>query len=138
LLWLIWSKRSSKATYHTCIDTFNERCTLAQRGHTKQKRSDLRQVGLALLADAADQLPLFHDVYPGNRNDVTECATIAGEMAQRLRTLCDECEGIPLIMDKGQISTDNLATLGRCDNVHFISALVPSNHPVLLAVPLRR
>ena len=35
--------------FFTFIDTFNERCTLAQRGHSKEGRAALRIVGLALL-----------------------------------------------------------------------------------------
>jgi len=38
--------------YFTFIDTFNEKSTLAQRGHSKEGRASLRIVGLALLVSA--------------------------------------------------------------------------------------
>lgn len=127
-----------ETNYYTFIHSFNERCALPQRGHNKQKRTDLRQVGLALLADATFQLPLFHDVYPGNRPDPVEFGSVVEEMARRLRSLRDNCEGITVIMDKGQNSEENLSTLASHDKIHFISALVPTEHEDLLAVPLRR
>ena len=127
-----------ETNYYTFIHSFNERCALPQRGHNKQKRTDLRQVGLALLADATYQLPLFHEVYEGNRPDAKEFGSVVEEMARRLRTLRDSCEGITIIMDKGQNSADNLAALSAHNHVHFIGALVPTQHEDLLAVPLRQ
>jgi transposase len=50
----------------TCTDSFNEGSTLAQRGKSKQKRRDLRLIGLALLVTRDFHLPLFHRVYAGN------------------------------------------------------------------------
>ena len=35
--------------YYTFINTTNTSCDIAQRGKNKQKRNDLRQVGLALV-----------------------------------------------------------------------------------------
>src|SRR3989304_1859013 len=37
------------SNFFTYIDSANERCNIAQRGHNKQKRMDLRQFGLLLL-----------------------------------------------------------------------------------------
>ena len=42
---------------------------LARRGHAKSKRSDLRVVGLAVLASETGHVPLFHRTYPGNASD---------------------------------------------------------------------
>lgn len=124
--------------YYTFIDSFTTRCDLPQRGDNKHTRHAVRHVGLAVLADAVTQLPLFHAVYPGNQADAVAFASVAEEMAARLRALRDSCEGITLMMDKEQISTDTLATLAAQEQMHFISALAPAQHPALLAVPLRR
>jgi transposase len=43
--------------------------TLAQRGHAKSKRSDLRVVGLGLLVSETGHVPLFHHTHPGNGSD---------------------------------------------------------------------
>jgi transposase len=42
---------------------------LARRGHAKSKRSDLRVVGLALLASETGHVPLLYRTYPGNGSD---------------------------------------------------------------------
>ena len=55
--------------FYTLLDTFNTRCSLAVRGKNKQGRDNLRQVSYALFCAADGQLPLFYEVYEGNRND---------------------------------------------------------------------
>lgn len=57
--------------FFTYINT-NNSCTLPQRGHNKQKRNDLRQIGLALMVSREDGIPLFFDVYQGNESDPVE------------------------------------------------------------------
>src|SRR5947209_7702679 len=49
--------------FFTFVDTFNGRCTLAQRGHSKEGRAALRIVGLALLVSADFHVPLCHHTY---------------------------------------------------------------------------
>ena len=55
--------------FFTFIDTFNRRCTLARRGHSKEGRAALRIVGLALLVTTDFHIPLCHHTYPGNQPD---------------------------------------------------------------------
>ena len=45
--------------FFTFIDSDNHHCEIPQRGRNKQKRSDLRQIGMALLVSRKDQFPLF-------------------------------------------------------------------------------
>lgn len=56
--------------FFTFIDSTNRRPTLPRRGHNKQKRHDLRQLGLALVVSRDGQLPLFHLLYASARPDV--------------------------------------------------------------------
>ena len=58
--------------FYTFIDTFNLRCRVAKRGKNKQGRCNLRQVSYALFCTTDGHLPLFYDVYEGNRNDAKE------------------------------------------------------------------
>jgi transposase len=56
----------------TNFDTYIATTTpgeLAQRGHAKSKRSDLRVVGLAALVSETGHVPLLHRTYPGNGSD---------------------------------------------------------------------
>jgi transposase len=59
------------SNFFTFIDSSNERRHIAKRGKNKQRRYDLRQIGMALLVSRKHQLPLFHKTYEGNKNDCT-------------------------------------------------------------------
>lgn len=124
-----------ETNYFTYINSFNEHCSLPQRGRNKQNRTDLRQVGLALLVDAESQLPLFHDVYEGNRDDHKEFYSVVDEMAERMKALRNGDEGITLIMDKGHTGADNVQKMSIENNMHFISSLRPSDNAELLKIP---
>jgi len=65
---------------------------LAQRGHAKSKRTDLRVVGLAVLVSETGHVPLLHRTYPGNGSDqavLSECLQGLG----KLHDVLDEAEG---------------------------------------------
>src|SRR6266576_2699553 len=47
--------------FATWIDSANERAPIAKRGHAKQKRSDLRIVGLGLVVSTDGGIPLVYD-----------------------------------------------------------------------------
>lgn len=55
--------------FFTCIASTNGKAKLAQRGHSKQKRDDLRLFSLALLVSREGRIPLCSQVYEGNRVD---------------------------------------------------------------------
>jgi transposase len=119
--------------FFTYIGTPNP-ASLPQRGHNKQKRGDLRQVNLALLASADGHVPLLHEVYPGNVPDAKEFAAVYTRLVQRCRALCDDPD-VTLVFDKGNNSHDNLGQVAA-DGLHFVSSLVPSQHKDILGVPL--
>jgi transposase len=123
--------------FFTFIDTFNERCTLAQRGKSKEGRAALRIVGLALLVSTDFHVPLSHHTYPGNQPDSPTFASLTDELVQRHRLLVNQVEDITLIFDKGNNSLDNLQAVDQSP-YHFIGSLVPTQHPDLLALPARR
>ena len=62
--------------FATFIDSTNDRAPIAKRGHAKQKRYDLRLVGLALVVTRDGAIPLTSHAYPGNRPDVTQFSTV--------------------------------------------------------------
>ena len=53
--------------FATFIDTGNDKAPIAQRGKAKQKRSDLRLVGLGLVVTRDGGVPLLSHAYPGNK-----------------------------------------------------------------------
>lgn len=123
--------------FFTFIDTFNDRCTLAQRGKGKEGRKALRIVGLALLVAADFHVPLLHRTYPGNQPDAPTFRSLTASLIARYRQISDGAEHITLIFDKGNNAQDNLEAI-EDSPYHFIGSLVPTHHPDLLAIPARR
>ena len=123
--------------FFTFINSFNSRCTLAQRGHSKEGRRSLRIVGLALLVSADGPLPLLHDAYPGNRTDAPMFQGLADSLVKRYREIAQETEDVTIVFDKGNNSRENLEVLNRSP-YHVIGSLVPTHYPELLATPARK
>ena len=95
-------------------------------GKNKQKRSDLRQIGLAFLVTRKHQFPLFHKTYEGNKNDVTVFREVLSDMVARLRNLFDQLADITLVFDKGNNSKDNFKLLDTKNELGYVGGLVPS------------
>jgi transposase len=117
--------------FFTHVATTNTKCTLAQRGHNKQHRDDLRQLGLALVVAEEDQLPLGHVLYDGARPDVTTFAAVLAPLRTRLYRLLPGPTQLTLVFDQGAESTRNLAAVrdGTASDVtHYVTALKPSAH----------
>jgi transposase len=123
--------------FATFIDSANEKAPIAQRGKAKQKRHDLRLVGLALVVTRDGGVPICSRAYPGNRPDVTQFTAVIDELAARYAVLAGRGEGLTVVYDAGNDSAanqDHLAGLG----LHFVASLPPSWHPGLLAIPAKR
>ena len=118
--------------FFTFIDSTNEKCTIAKRGKNKQKRGDLRQIGLALVTTRHEQFPLFHKTYEGNKNDVTVFKESFGDIVRRLRAISVELADITLVFDKGNNSKANFALLDAEESLHYVGSLVPSHFKELI------
>ena len=114
--------------FHAHIATTNLRPELPQRGHNKQGRHDLRQLGLALVVDQETQLPLSHVLYAGARSDMKTFAEFLKPARKLLRELTGQPEQLTLVFDAGASSRKNLESME-----HFVTAVRPSDHRALLA-----
>jgi transposase len=123
--------------FATYIDSGNDRAPIAQRGHAKQKRTDLRIVGLGLVVSVDGGVPLVSHAYLGNKPDVTQFPLMLGELVARFGALGGQAGQLTLVFDAGQNSADNAQLLAAAP-LHFVGSLPPSDHPDLLAVPLHR
>jgi transposase len=128
--------------FATYIDTANDRAPIAQRGHAKQKRTDLRLVGLGLVVSVDGAIPLVSHPYAGNKPDVTQFPEMVDELAARFAELCADGIGewagrFTVVFDAGQNSADNIEIF-EDSPFHFVGSLPPSDHPDLLAVPKAR
>ena len=108
--------------FYTFVASTNGRNTIAQRGHNKQGRHNLRQVGLSYVLDGIYGLSLCHHVYPGNVPDTEE---FSNSMPRLLRFL-DENQiarnTVTLVFDKGSAALYNTLALDQ-SGVGWISAL---------------
>ena len=117
--------------FYTFIDSTNERCEIAQRGRNKQKRHDLRQVGLALAVAQENYIPLLHLTYKGNMSDCTVFAKIITSIKKRMENLKMNTTQHTLVFDRGCNSKVNFKKVERL-KMHYIGALTPSHHEDLI------
>lgn len=123
--------------FATYIDSTNERAPIAQRGKAKQKRVDLRLVGLALVVTRDGGIPIVSHAYPGDRPDLTQFTTVLDELVARYRLLVEGVESLTVVYDAGQNSADNHAFVEQA-GIGFVGSLPPSDHPQLLDIPRSR
>jgi transposase len=113
--------------FYTHIASTNQRAELPQRGHNKQGRHDLRQMGLALVVDQITQLPLAHVLYEGARSDMKTFAEFLKPVRKRLAELTGQPDQLTLVFDAGSSSRRNLESMQ-----HYVTAARPSSHLALL------
>lgn len=114
--------------FFTFIASTNSRPKLPARGHNKQKRDDLRQVGIALLCSREGGIPLWHQTYGGQVADATCFADVLPTIRQRLVELERDVETMTLVYDKGNVSRDNQKLVDRA-HLHYVTSLtVASQH----------
>jgi transposase len=123
--------------FATFVDSANQRNTIAARGHAKQKRLDLRLVGLGLVVTADGGVPVLSRAYQGNRPDVTQFSAVIDELVVRFGALARASDTLTVVYDAGCDSADGQADV-EASPLHFVGSLRPSDHPDLLAVARRR
>jgi transposase len=89
---------------------------LAQRGYSRDHRSDCKQVCIALVV-TFDGFPLGYEVFAGNTHDSRTLQTIVATMEARHGML-----GRVWISDRGMASADNLAWLRSTGRRYIIGA----------------
>ena len=124
--------------FATFIDTGNARAPIAQRGKAKQKRADLRLVGLGLVVTRDGGVPLLSHAYPGNKPDVTQFPQMITALAARHAALAaaagQDGTEMTVVFDAGQNSEANFALLAGT-NLHYVGSVPASDCRDLLAVP---
>lgn len=120
--------------FFTFLATTNNRSALAQRGRSKQKRHDLRQIGLALLVTRDFQIPLFHQVYPANIPDVSLFPQLTQELLNRYEKVTGKTPEATIVFDKGNVTDEAMEELAA-RGVHFVAALSANRCAELLATP---
>jgi transposase len=126
--------------FQTFIASDNERNTIAQRGHAKGGRRDLRLIGLALCVALDSNFPLCHQTYEGNRNDSSQFPEAINLIKTRLTDLGlsdDQIAELTLVYDKGNNSKTNQPLVDELP-LGVVGSLSPSRHPELLDIALEQ
>lgn len=124
--------------YYTFVSTFNARTSLVQRGKNKQKRTDLRQLSVAVVLEEASGLPIYHRCYEGDITDVKALRPMIRDLLEVIGK-----DDVPsgsrqrrtLIFDKGNASQANLKAL-REDGFSFVAAIPSTWESPLWKLPL--
>ena len=128
--------------FATFIATANGKAPVAQRGKAKQKRTDLRLVGLGLVVTRDGGIPLTWHAYPGDRPDVTQFAGMVGQLTGQYEQVCAaagrpaQAADMTVVFDAGQNSEANFAHLAA-SGLHYIGSVPASDCPDLTALPAR-
>ena len=96
--------------YYTYIKNGNFRCTVAQLGHSKEGRSDLRIVNAAVVISPLLGIPLATMTYEGNDNDKTALKSFLGEISERLGKTMD-LTSMTYIFDGGGASEEAIGMI---------------------------
>jgi transposase len=126
--------------FATFIATGNAKAPIAQRGKAKQKRSDLRLVGLGLVVTRDGGIPLTWHAYPGDKPDVTQFPAMVDQLRARYEAVCAaagltlEAADMTVVFDAGQNSEANFAHFAAT-GMHYIGSVPASDCPDLIALP---
>ena len=131
--WTCSSVALDMTNFATFIDTANGRAPIAQRGKAKQKRADLRLVGLGLVVTRDGGIPLTWHAYPGDRPDVTQFAAMIDQLrgqyeAVRRGRHPARRPDMTVVFDAGQNSEENFAHLAGT-GLHYIGSVPASRLP---------
>jgi transposase len=126
--------------FATFISTANGKAPIARRGKARQKRADLRIVGLGLVVTRDGGIPLTWHAYPGDKPDVTQFPAMIDQLRGRYQAVT-AAAGVPagaadmtVVFDAGQNSEDNFAHLAG-SGLRYVGSVPASDCPDLTALP---
>ena len=129
--------------FATFIATANGKAPVAQRGKAKQKRSDLRLVGLGLVVTRDGGIPLTWHAYPGDKPDVTQFPGMIDQLKTQYEAVCAaagagaQAADMTVVFDAGQNSEANFTHLAGA-GLRYIGSVPASDCPDLTALPASR
>ncbi len=100
----------------TYFEGLAEKNPEAKRGHSRDHRSDCKQVCIALVV-TRDGIPLGYEIFEGNRVDVTTVEEIVTKMEERFGLA-----GRIWVMDRGMVSQENVEWLQKTRRRYLLGA----------------
>ena len=121
--------------FFTYIDTM-QKCESAKRGYSKEKRNDLRIIGLSLMVSSDFSIPLLHETYPGNRPDAKQFYFMMDKLKKRYESITGHKSDVTVVFDRGNNSEDNINFLEESDfPFHYVGGLKKNQAKELYKIP---
>lgn len=122
--------------FSTYLDTSNP-SKLKKRGNSKEKRTDLKSIGLTLMVSSENNIPLFHKTYSGNMNDAEGFMQAIEALKKRYAKFVKGNDRITLVYDKANYSDVNIEKLldEKSCYFHVVGGLELSRCKELLGIP---
>jgi transposase len=111
----------------------HETVNLAQFGHSKENRNNLRIVNVSLVNTLQAGIPVFHQTYEGNVQDSKHFKEVIKTITTRFETLGQKVNEIVIIFDKGNHSVEAFKEIDN-SNLQFIASLRNSTQKDLLEI----
>ncbi len=109
---------------------------MPKKGRSKEKRYDKNIIGIGI-ATSDENVPIFHESYPGNEHDSKVFGEIFMKIVDRLNKINVPCEGIVVVWDKGCNSKENIGMV-KDSEMNIVGALKKDQVPELYDVPLEK
>jgi transposase len=106
--------------------------TLLQFGHSKENRNGNRLVSYSLLCARESGVPLMHDTYAGNTNDVKKFKDVPLDITKRLAELGHDPKDVTLVFDKGNHSKEAFDAIEGAKFGFIVSARNSTQKDLLL------
>jgi transposase len=120
----------------TYIDT-NTNSLLAKRGKSKEHRLDLKIIGLSLMVSPDFNIPLFHEIYPGNTNDAKRFSEIIDKLKNRCKIL-HNIDDITIVFERENNFAANIEKLIENNpfSFHYVGGLKQNQCQELISIPI--
>lgn len=110
---------------------------IPERGNAKDHRTDLRLIGVALLASRDHGVPLLHRTFPGNQSEYPLFREEVPRIRRWVEALGKRPEDLTLVFDKGNNSAPGLDLVEEA-RFHYVGSLRPSLNRDLMTLPLSK
>jgi len=107
--------------------------SLARKGNAKNKRFDKNIVGVGL-AVSEDNIPFFHETYPGNVHDSKVLTESMDRIVGQIKALNVDPKTVTVVMDKGNNSPTNIYNV--LEHTHIVGALKKDQAKQFMSIPL--
>ena len=108
---------------------------LAQFGHSKENRNNLRIINVSLASTLQNGVPILHQTYEGNIQDAKHFKDAIKNIIDRCRSLNQSVPNVVLIFDKGNHSVEAFKEIDE-SKLQFIASVRNSTQKDLLELDL--